>query len=275
MVRYFNILTGAFQGFCRPMFCPPGELLITCQCVQPFKAISGMPVLLKLKVTVDQDDHLLSADVLLNRLYVAVTKFLQNTVSQITVRIAATLKPMTNETEYYLCLAIVTVDFGHDTKKTLKPFLRYLDSQRYEAITVKKVTFNVRLTHRIHVWIDKISGPGGFSGIDLQDHYDLKPVYLDEVFLRGSTSRGAYQIFSPLLYCTQVQLNGNESQEQNGILTINATLPNFSVWDYHRVSPREVRICIDEYIKVTSRAMPQLKLHLLVVLVVCTNLYCS
>ena len=261
-------MDGVFQDFCRPLYCPTGELLIACSCVQPIKSISGMPVLLKLKVTVDPGQHFLVPDVLMNKLHAAVKKFLRDTARQIDVKIAATLRPMTNETEYYLCLAIVTTPFGYDTKETLKPFLDYLDSQRFETVTVNKVTFNVRLTQRLHVWIPSAIGHVIFRGFDLQDNYDLEPVYLNEVVMGGRTRRGVYQIFSPLLYCVQVQLNGSECLEQNGILTVNTTLPHFSVWNYHRVTSNEVRVCINEYSQVHNNAIPKPKLHVLFLIIV-------
>lgn len=44
----------SFQHLCRPVFCPLGEFLKECHCVQPLKKLAGIPVVMKLKITSEQ-----------------------------------------------------------------------------------------------------------------------------------------------------------------------------------------------------------------------------
>ena len=64
------------------------------------------------------------------------------------------------------------------------------------------------------------------------------------------TGYPAYQRMSRLLYCHQVQLDHTEFTIMNtGIVMINITESMIHISDYYPVSPSEIRVCVDIYVK--------------------------
>ena len=74
---------------------------------------------------------------------------------------------------------------------------------------------------------------------------NLTLIYSNELFV-GTTKR--IQVFSPLMYCKQVQLDEDEFIEEQGKIIINTTSKIINVWDFYRVPPSQVRICVDKYL---------------------------
>ena len=79
-------------------------------------------------------------------------------------------------------------------------------------------------------------------------------MYLNENLLKSTAFKlllriDRYQILSPLLFCSQVQLDGNEFQENNGIIQVNTTSLKISVYDYIQIDDTHVRVCVDDYLQ--------------------------
>ena len=93
-----------FQKLCRPLFCQSGEIQAACDCIQPFQNLTGMPVVLMVKVTTQQhgSDSLTSGQ--LRKLHTALKIALETTAVNTTVEIATTLKEENVTRQTYLCI---------------------------------------------------------------------------------------------------------------------------------------------------------------------------
>ena len=242
------------QSMCRPLFCPVGEFLNGCRCQQPMKVLAGLPVQLTLKI-VPETHPKISADFVLSRLHVAVKKSLNKVASHVSTDIIATYKQETMSKDYYITAVRIRSKFGHDTKLTMKPFLRYHDSGEKLYIQIMKVKHCLELTSSVRCWLDRVTGTYGCKDHSLPTKTPTL-LYLDESLLpRGMLN--LYQVLSPLIYCLQVELESEEFVQNDGIVTINITSPPLTVYDYYRVSrtmSAPIRICADVYLSNRNHA---------------------
>ena len=220
-----------------------------CQCQQPMKHFSGMPVQLILKIfpeTQPTDD---TTDMTLSALHSAIKKRLHEVVKNVAIAILATFKLETMAKDQYFVTAIrVQSSFGHDTKMTMKPFLRYRDTADQLKIHTKKASYSMELTGRSRIWLDTRTGNYKCRDSDAENS-TATLLYLDRnVHPNG---QNFYQPLSLLMYCLQVELKLHEFKENGGVVTINNTSPPVTIYDYYRISketPSPIRICADLYL---------------------------
>ena len=178
-------------------------------------------------------------------------------------------------------IATVTSTPGNDIKEVTKPFLDYLDDSNSMVISFDDTNFLVRLTDRVQFKTVR-NETHFFKANEINGKSELTPVYLKES-LRKQTAftfllkRGQYQILSPVLFCSQVQLDGNEFQEIDGVIKVNTTAFTTSVNDYIRVDDSHLRICVDEYLQGPgassgTRQNPQ-TISLLCIIILCKYCY--
>ena len=51
-----------------------------------------------------------------------------------------------------------------------------------------------------------------------------------------------------------VQLERDEFEENDGVVTINSTSLSLAVYDYYEVAPGQIRICVDDYFPKPNKA---------------------
>ena len=254
----------SFQKTCRQLLCPAGEIqeICTTTCIQPFKNLAGMPVVLMVKVTTPQDgsdsliatpqdgpDSLTSGQ--LRKLHKALKGSLGAIAVNTTAEIATTFQQENATSLTYLYIVVVYSDRGTDTKLAMRPFLRYLDTDEVLELNVGTLDFYAALTTKARLWVERNNGVGSFKACCLeQKPNSLVPVFENrDTIDSGRINYGTYQSMSRLLYCQQVELDQTEHFiTQSGIVNINTTDPMISVSDYYPVSASKVRVCADMYL---------------------------
>ena len=74
-------------------------------------------------------------------------------------------------------------------------------------------------------------------------------VYANDVIMGYDIIVGKYQVLSPLLYCKQLQLNEAEYYQKPGLITVNVTISTFSIFDFYKIPPSQVRVCVEDYLR--------------------------
>ena len=183
----------------------------------------------------------------LRKLHAALKKALEATAVNTTTEIATTFQQENATIQTYLSAVIVRSDPGLDTKMTMKPFLRYLDTDNKLELRIGKHDFSASLTTKAILWSewDNTLLKRSLKTCCLeQDSNALIQVYTkDNIPLTG------YQSMSRLLYCNQLQLNETEYIMSADMVTVKVTEPMTSISDYHSVSSTQIRICADTYVK--------------------------
>ena len=84
-----------------------------------------------------------------------------------------------------------------------------------------------------------------------QESSKLVQVYINDDTLPYDIAGGigSYQSLSRLLYCNQLQLNETEYFMSSGMATVNVTDPMIFISDYYKVSPSQIRVCVDAYLR--------------------------
>ena len=254
-----------FQHLCRHVYCPAGDFMVECHCIQPFKMVLGMPVLLTIKVipTAGHLETLTTGQV--TKYHNILKKILHAISENISVEYIGLLECKTDATEYYLSLAIVRSLPGNDTKEMIKPFLEYLDNKRRRIeMVIKQNTFSVRLTSRVRLWT-------WYNLANLLEHRvsfrDLESTVQNYTVLFETNDlvkayEQKFQVVSPLLYCMQIRLNNTEFQETGGQLTMLHTPRKITLSYYHRISPSTVQVCAEEYMKKSDKNVGMKVSHL-------------
>ena len=224
-----------------------------CRCQQPMKILSGMLVQLGLRIVPEGQPKRDIADIEIRALHVAVKKGLYKLVPNVSVDIFATFKQETESNTYFIIAVRVSSKYGHDTKPTMRPFLRYLDSSEKLKIKIKKSQFSLELTLGVRFWMDT----GIYRCKDYGAVNNTQMLLYQNDTLGPQSQTAYYQVLSPLMYCLQVELVSGEFEEIDGVVTINNTSPPLSVNDYYRVSretPAPIRICADTYFQKINSA---------------------
>ena len=253
--RHFLSLS-LFQHLCRHVYCPAGDFMVNCHCIQPFKTVLGMPILLTIKVIprAGQLETLTTSQI--TKYHNTLKKILHTISENISVEPIGLLECKADAAEYYLSLAVVRSLPGHDTKEMIKPFLDYLDNkQRKIEMVLKQTTYSVRLTSRVRLWALYNLGNGLEDRLNFRDLESTVQNYT--VLFETNDLLKAYdqkfQVVSPLLYCMQIRLNNTEFEETGGQLTTLHTSRKISLSYYHRTSPSTVQVCADEYMKKSDK----------------------
>ena len=191
-----------------------------------------MSVLLNLKVVPESGQVTRMTSVQNRRYNSALIKTLQNVAGETTADVVATYKQETEAEENFLSFAIVRSKPDHDTKQAVKPFLDYLDNSRELEMQIGKMTYSVRFTSRVRLWIETNKTRIPYTTVERLEDLDLgvqdPPLVYSKPKFRRIYSQ-IYQVLSPLIYCPQIQLNGDEFIEKDGYLVINTTTPKISL----------------------------------------------
>ena len=244
-----------FQHICRRVYCPAGDFMVECHCIQPFKMVFRMPVLLTIKL-VPRAGFLETITTRQITKYQNTLKKTLHTISEnISVELIGLLECKADKEEYYLSLTVVRSVSGHDTKETIKPFLNYLDNKRRKIeMVVNQTTYSVRLTSRFRLWIWSNSTFSSYNQMDLDSTIQSHRLLLaNPGMITKAYSQRKFQVLSPLLYCTQIQLNNTEFEEKGDRLTTLRTSRKITLSYYHRTSPSTVQVCVDEYLKKSDK----------------------
>ena len=219
-----------------------------CHCIQLLKNLSGMPVLLKVKITSRSIPSYPLTDAQIRKLHTS----LKRTILAITQNTTASIGATFQQENDYLCIVSVRSDPGHDTKLTMEPFIKYLDTDDKLEVNVGKLAFSVTLTSKIALWKERNETTYAtiYKAQDME-HPTSKfvQVYADNVNIFSWLS---HQPLSRLLYCTHLQLYDTEYFERSGLIIVNVSVPMFSISDYYKVSPSQVRVCADEYLQASK-----------------------
>ena len=265
-----------FQSDCRPLFCPPGEFLGVCQCVKLMTNITGMRMFLRLKVEPQAGQTLPSTEAKRRKMRIAMRKILTTTSKGNDVDIYATFTNTNITRPYHFVIATVTSTPGNDIKEATKPFLDYLVDANSMEISFDKTKLKARLTNRVEFWFvqDEINF---FNAKEINGKSELTPVYLKNslkkmTYYTRVLKQGEYQILTPLLFCMQVQLDGNEFQEMEGIIQVNTTVASISIYDYIRVDDSHIRVCVEDYLQAPARVSSGTGQNLQAIAVLCLSI---
>ena len=122
--------------------------MVGCRCVQLIKPISGMPILLTIKV-IPRDGNLTPLDdKQIPKVHASLRKRMRDIAENISIDFISMYEIKTDIEEYYLSIAVARSYPGHDAKDTMKPFLEFLDKNRFE-IDYKQNSYYGKLTSLI------------------------------------------------------------------------------------------------------------------------------
>ena len=206
-----------------------------------------MPIVLTLKLWF-KDERFPTVDIQIRELHKELKKVLRTIVEQISVEVFALFKQQTEEDTFYFCILIVRSNAGHDSKETVKPFLKYLDSASHLEVKVRKTRLFTTLISTLVFWTESLNDAlVGFKAKDFADlDHDLSRLYFNDELQKSLSGR--YQHLSPLLYCMSVQLSADEFIEEDGRVIINRSSALLPVSKYYRVSQTEIRVCANQYL---------------------------
>ena len=241
-----------FQHICRRLYCPVGDFMDGCRCVQLIKPLSGMPILFTIKM-IPRDGHLTALDDnQIPKVRTSLRKRMRDISENISIDFITMYGIKTGLQEYFLFLAVVRSFPDNDTKDTMKPFLEYLDKQRFE-IAYQRNSYYGKLTSRVRLWEQK-NGTGWYQ--ILQD-LESKIREQKEIISNPGTAAAygqKFQTFSPLLYCNQIQLNDTDFEVRDDGLFVVTNSRKIELPYFRLVSPSLVRICADRYLNMNKNA---------------------
>ena len=209
-----------------------------------------MPVLLTVKV-IPRSGYLTTlAKKQISKYHSSLNRILHIISENISVDFIGLFECKPDSEEYYLSLVVVRSYPGHDTKETMKPFLDYLDNDKTLQMDLKQITYSVKLTSRVRMWLQL---QGNVS--ELKNHPNLaeldSEVQNPTELYSNSDIFNAYiqkfQVLSPLLYCKQIQLNNTEFEEKDSRLIADVASRKIAFTYYRRVPPSMARVCADHY----------------------------
>ena len=230
--------------------------MVNCHCIQPFKMVLGMPVLLTIKVIprAGQLETLTTGQI--TKYHNTLKKKLHAISENISVEPIGLLECKADAAEYYLSLVVVRSLPGHDTKEMIKPFLDYVDNKRRKIeMVIKQTTYSVRLTSRARLWTWYNPDNPLEHRVNFRDLESTVQNYtvLFETNDLAKAYRQKFQVVSPLLYCMQIRLNNTEFEEMGGQLTTLRTPRKITLSYYHHTSLSTVQVCADEYMKKSDK----------------------
>ena len=106
--------------------------MMGCHCVQLMKPLSGMPTFLTIKVIPHNGNLTALDDKQITKVHVSLRKQMHDISENISVDFISMYGIKTELEDYFLSLVIVRSYPSHDTKDTMKPFLDYLDQNRFK-----------------------------------------------------------------------------------------------------------------------------------------------
>ena len=236
--------------------------------------VSGMPVILNLKITADPGSLYPSTDVRSSQFRKALRKAMQNSIGHVNVEVHASFRPRNSTNSYFLYATIIRSEYGYDTKETIKPLLAYLHADVFLKVRSNGNKYSVGLVSGILFNSTSSTNDQIMSALDpkSQIEFDFEFSFGERSF----TAHELYQELSPLLFCKQVQLNESEFTEKDGEIIINVTSTILSVPDFYLTADMQARLCVDQYLGIpllSSGNTKGLVMILLSVLCFCIHLF--
>ena len=239
-----------FQHICRRVYCPIGDFMIECRCVQLLRQLVGMPVLLTVKV-IPRSGNLGKSltEKQIPNYHKALVRTLQTISENIDVDCIGLFECKSSSNDYYLSVVLVRSHHGNDTRETMKPFLEHLDNDNMLKLNFIRRTYSVGLTSRIRMWtqLKALHDQGTFTSLVDLDSEVNNPTELFSSTEMHFTYSQAFQVLSPLLYCKQIHLNNTEFAEKDGRLIAVVPPRNITLSCYRRMPQSTARVCIDHY----------------------------
>ena len=233
-----------------------------------------MQMFLRLKVEPPTGLPLPTSDAKRRKMRISLRKLLKSTSAGNDADILATFRNTDIDSPYYFVIATVTSTAGNDIKEATKPFLAHFDDLESMEILFDKTTFMVTLTSKVQFGAETDENYNMYlTAQETNGKTELEAIYIKDSLRKptqfmGSIRQGVYQLLSPILFCSQVQLDGNEFQEMNGAIQINTTTLKDPVYDYIRIDDTHVRVCVDQYLQKPMVSLGTgLKLHTMYLLV--------
>ena len=233
-----------------------------------------MQVFLRLKVEPQKGLELPTSDTKRRKMRISLRKLLKTTSAGNDADILATFRNTDIDRPYYLVIATVTTTAGNDIKEATKPFLAHFDDLESMEISFDKTTYMVTLTSKVQFGVESDENNNMyFTAQEIKGKTELEAKYIKDslrkpTFFMNSIRQGVYQLLTPILFCSQVQLDGNEFQEMNGVVQLNTTTLKDTIYDFIRIDDTHVRVCVDQYLQKPMVSLGTgLKLHTMYLLV--------
>ena len=241
---------------CRTKYCPFGDFRAVCECFPALQNYSGMPILIKIKLTSKLDTNVTLSVRQLKQLQTALAQKVESVAKDSSADVMLTYRQENVRVHSYLSILMVHSDPGHDTKTTMAPMMKYLETDEELELSASQVPFSAAMTTSIALWPEYTHATKQWT-FQVQDmkssQITFKNIYENDKTIIEIV-RGEYQVLSRLIYCTQVQLNNAEYFERSGLIIVNVTSHQFAISDYYKILPtrEQVRVCADEYLKASN-----------------------
>ena len=245
-----------FQKMCRTKYCPFGDFRAVCECFPALQNYSGMPILMKVNLTSKLDTNVTFSVRQLKQLQTALAQKVKSIAKDSRADVMLTYRQENVRVHSYLSILMVHSDPGHDTKTTMAPMMKYLDTDEELEVSASQVPFSVAMTTSIALWPEytHATKQWTFPVLDMKSpQITFSNIYENDKMI-NEILQGDYQDLSRLLYCKQVQLNNAEYFERSGLIIVNITSQQFAISDYYKILPtqEQVRVCADEYLKASN-----------------------
>ena len=240
---YFPIL--CFQKKCRRWYCSPGDMNTMCTCEPLPIQLSGMPVIVKIKIRPATSKPLKSSGAILRKLRKQTENLFTTNYASFSTKTIATFKSNQNN-QYHIYVLEIKAKPGLDTKVELKEIVEIQDKVPIFEFELGKTTLQAFVTDHVQIWIDHASR--SILAKDILTLETLEQTFIDATF---KLARSPSQIMEAkkLLYCRQVQLNSEEFSDVGGVITLNVNPKAFIGLNYiYAGEYKKVRVCIEDYL---------------------------
>ena len=255
-----------FQKECRQWYCSPGDINTKCTCKPLPIQMSGMPVVVKIKIMATQFQPLPSSIAALRRLRNTIESLFTTNFKAFSAETMATFKSDPDQSHpYHLHVLEIRTKQGLDTKVELREIVERQDRTPLFEFESGQTHLEALLTNQVQTWFDGPSRPDTFFAKDILTSETLQRTYLLKR-LETLTPRQVMEA-KKMLYCRQVELSSDEFKDDNGTITVNANHDVFIGLNYIYVDEgAALRVCIEDYSpsRVSSAAYKVMSFYLII-----------
>ena len=238
-----------FQVICRPVYCPPGEDFVGCECRPYVYQFAGISIALKLEVKPVSGLDMPGSVTQCRKVGVALTNALQKKYRKIKVKIMAVFASnISNGNNYQVYVAIARTLQGFDTKKTFKELAKHLEGPSFLKFTAIRNNMLVKISNRIELREESDI----FHAKAIDDNYELEQIYQDDQVVNSLGPRRRFQELSPLLFCKQIQLEQSEYTETGAVVNVNTSSAQYQTVNYYHPTMTTIRVCVNEFVNAQS-----------------------
>ena len=240
---YFPIL--CFQKRCRRWYCSPGDMNTMCTCEPLPILLSGMPVIVKIKIRPATSKPLKSSGAILRKMRKQIENLFTTYYASFSAKTITTFKS-NQKNPYHIHVLEIKAKPGLDTKVELKEIVEIQDKVPIFEFEMGKTTLQAFVTDHVQIWIDHASR--SILAKDILTLETLEQTFIDATF---KLFRSPSQIMEAkkILYCRQAQLNSEEFSDVGGVVTLNVNPKAFIGLNYiYAGEYKKVRVCIEDYL---------------------------